>query len=120
MGNETQHMQASIQVTHRHKSTLRVNETDILDNVGAAPIKIRRPRERELALADIPRILGGIETDVHGINVYAYIQKCKSSRAAQNPLYWVTHARVSKRLLFACMDPVDPQALGNKLQILSG
>lgn len=74
---EHQHMQPVLDQAQRLKAPLAVIPACIFQDQGAGPVEIHRPRERQPATGNIPHILGGIETDVHGLNVYTYIRKSK-------------------------------------------
>lgn len=76
-GRKHQHVQSVIDQAQCLKALFAIVPARVFLDQGAKPIEIHRPRERESTQGDIPRILGGIETDVHGFNVYAYIRKCK-------------------------------------------
>jgi hypothetical protein len=79
--SEHQHVQPGIDTAQRMKALFTVIPARIFQNQGAVPVGIRRTRERQTTQDDIPRIPGGIETDVHGFNVYTYIQKGKPGLA---------------------------------------
>jgi len=74
---EYQHMQPVVNKAQRLETLFSVIPARIFQYQGAGPVKIRRPCERQTAPGDVPRILSGVETDLHVFNVYAYIQKIK-------------------------------------------
>ena len=76
-GREHQHVQPVIDEAERLKTPLTVVPAHVLIDQGVAPLELHRPRERKSTQGDIPPVLGGIETDVHQLNVYAYIRKIK-------------------------------------------
>lgn len=85
---ETQHVEPSVQISDRHEPPLRIGKTRIFDDGRAGPVEFRRPRERQAAPSDIPRILGGIETDVHGawyIRIYGKSRRNRQRYAASLP-----------------------------------